>query len=136
MSQNVIIEYPFPTNLGERHYCVYPDALENDTLVLFHATPIENAASIQENGFEFPDPNNEGALSSISFAARSSGALSHAMTKRVTHGGDYCIFAVRYPALDYPHIEGAGTDFVLDYQLNPAPELIGFCIVPESYRFI
>ncbi|MCF6343701.1 MAG: hypothetical protein L3J15_03345 [Devosiaceae bacterium] len=91
LPQDVIKEYPIPTDLEKRQYCVFPNELEEDPLILFHATPIENVSSIIKNGLKIPDPNKEGALPSVFFGARSAVALTHAMTNRKTHGEEYCI---------------------------------------------
>jgi hypothetical protein len=40
-------EYPFPDEPAKTGYCVFPAALENEELVLFHATPAANLESIK-----------------------------------------------------------------------------------------
>jgi len=136
LSQKAMKEFLFPPNLEDTQYRVFPEELEQDELVLFHGTAFENLASINENGFRLPDPNGDNPLRGVSFARHSALALSHAMTQRNTHPGDYCILAVRYPSFDFPHICLDGLDIVHDYQLVPQPERVGFCIVPASYQFI
>ncbi len=135
MSQIMMTEYPFPTDLEDRSYCVFPDELEQDDLVLFHGTPLENLASIRGNGFRLPRPDDNNPLTGVSFARKSSLAFSHAMNKRKSHLGDYCIIAVRYMSMDFPHIVNDGAGIVHDYKLDPLPQCVGFCIVPESYQF-
>ena len=48
---------------------------------------------------------------------------------------DGCILAVRYDSLEREGIV-LDLDMIHDYTLNPQPEIIGYCIVPESYPFI
>ena len=125
-------EYPFPSQPDVTGYCVFPPELEDDQLVLFHATPVSNADSIVKDGFKIPD-NSE--LVSVSFAKRSVGALTHAMNKRQTEPGEYIIFAVRYQSLDREGLSNNLCD-IHDYKLDPMPQIIGSCVVPTSYQHI
>ena len=74
----MIVEFPFSTDLEDRSYCVFPDELEQDDLVLFHGTPLKNLASIKENGFRLPRLDDGNPLTGVSFARRSSSAFTHA----------------------------------------------------------
>jgi len=132
----MMAEFPFPTDLEYRSFCVFPDELEQDDLVLFHGTPLKNFANIAENGFSLPSPNDDNPLTGVSFARRSSSAFNHAMNKRKSHPGNYCIIAVRYLSMDFPHIVNDGTGLVHDYKLDPLPQCVGVCVVPESYQFV
>ena len=127
-----IVEYPFPADPAATLYCVFPAELEGNALVLFHATPAKNVEAIKANGFK-PDPNGESGLKSVSFAKRSDAALTHAVAKRREIPGAWCIFAVRYDSLDGPTLKVNVSD-VHDYALDPPPEIIGYCIMPESYK--
>lgn len=130
-----IIEYDFPDDPAATGYCVFPDELEDAELVLFHATAAENRQSIIDAGFRIPDPTGVAGLPSVSFAKRSIAALTHAMTMRNSRPGPYCILAVRYESLDRQGLKINISD-VHDYTLDPAPAIIGFCIVPESYAHV
>ena len=70
------IEYVFPDDLAATGYCAFPNDLEQDDLVLFHATPIANFDSISKEGFKIPDPTGVNGLPSVSFAKQSSAALN------------------------------------------------------------
>lgn len=129
-----IIEYQMPNDLVATGYSLFPQDLEDDLLVLFHATPIKNFQAICAGGFKIPSRcgTQGGGLCSVSFAKRSSTSLTHAMTKRKTRPGDYCIFAVRYQTLDLPSIVENLSD-IYDYKLEPQPQIIGYCIIPATY---
>ncbi|MGE0516349.1 MAG: hypothetical protein AB7O71_20600 [Hyphomicrobiaceae bacterium] len=129
-----ITKYEMPENLEATGYCLFPKSLEDDQLVLFHATPMTNFAAIDADGFKIPNPGGTagGGLESVSFAKRSSASLTHAMTKRQTCPGDYCVFAVRYEKFDQPGIV-VNTSDIHDYKLDPPPEIIGYCIIPAAY---
>lgn len=129
-----ITRYNFPANPSAHGYCVFPQHLESEDLVLFHATPSENYKAIIEDGFK-ADPKGSSGLTSVSFAWKSSAALAHAMGKRESHPGDWCIFAVRYRSISR---QGLTWDTVAlhDYTLAPPPEVIGYCIVPETFVFV
>lgn len=66
----------------------------------------------------------------MSFAKRSDTSLGHAMTKRRTRPGDFCVFAER---LDRTGIVVNMSD-IHDYTLDPPPEIIGYCIIPATYE--
>lgn len=127
-----LVEYPFPRNLEYTSYCVFPDELERDDHVLFHATPSKNFESIVREGFQIPDPNAKEGLPSVTFAKRSSAALDHAMRRRDSQPGEYCIFAVRYSSLCHQHIKINSCD-IHDYRLDPQPKIIGYCRIPATY---
>ena len=100
--------------------------------MLFHATPIVNFASIKDNGFKIPDPSGVEGLPSVSFAKRSVASLTHAMHKRQQQPGDHVVIAVRYETLERPTIAVNPTD-IHDRALDPAPQIIGVCIIPATY---
>jgi hypothetical protein len=127
-----ITEFAFPTDPAASGYCVFPAELEDDELVLFHATLARNFAVIAEQQFKIPDPTGRCGLASVSFAKRSVGALNHAINERRNEPGDYCIFAVRYDTLNRPGLQVNLSD-VHDFTLDPAPRIIGYCMVPASY---
>ena len=130
-----ICEYPFPEAPADSGYCVFPDTLENDELVLFHASPAINFDSITKCGFKAADSTGVNGLSSVSFAKRSVSALTHAMTKRQTVPGKYHIFMVRYASLNHKGVTVNICD-IHDRVLDPAPVIIGYCVVPTSYNHI
>lgn len=129
----LITKYDFPDDLASSGYCVFPAALEDDDLVLFHATPVGNRESIFRDGFKIPDKEGVTGLSSVSFAKRSPAALTHAINMRTSLPGAYCIIAVRYSSLDRQGLQVNASD-IHDYTLNPPPEILGYCIVPETYE--
>ncbi len=130
-----VARYPFPAEPAATEYCVFPSHLEEDGLVLFHATPIENLEVILKHGFKIPDPTGDNGLPSTSFARRSNAALTHAMIRRKSLAQDYCIIAVRYETLNRKGLRENLSD-IHDFTLDPQPQIVGYCIVPGSYKHI
>lgn len=64
-----------PTECNE--YSLFAQALENDPLVLFHATPKQFFDNITTSGFRSAKSLGTGALESVSYARKSSGCLAH-----------------------------------------------------------
>jgi hypothetical protein len=126
-----IVEYPFPDAPADTSYCVFPTVLENNELVVFHATPAKHLEAIIKDGFRIPGRTGVG-LQSVSFAKRSVTALTHAMIMRGDQPVSYCILAVLYNTLDRNGLVVNVSD-VHDYTLDPAPQIIGYCMVPASY---
>ena len=124
-------EYPFPDtdNLEASNCRLFPKFLEADNNVFFHGTSRANAAQICSNGFV------SGSLGSVSFARKSSGALWYACKRRDPESPDGCVLAVRYNSLERKGIR-LESGMLHDCTLNPQPEIIGYCIVPESYQWI
>lgn len=127
--------FSFPADPAATDYAIFPAALEDDPLVLFHATPARNHDAIVQHGFKIPDPTGRSGLASVSFAKGSAMALGHAMTLRQSEPGEYCIFAVRYETLDAKCLKNNHSD-IHDYALDPQPEILGCCLVPVSYRHL
>ena len=66
-----ITKHEMRENLEATGYCLFPQALGDDPLVLFHATSMENFAAIDADGFKIPNPGGGpgGGLASVSFAS-------------------------------------------------------------------
>jgi hypothetical protein len=129
------VEYQFPADPADTGYCVFPAALEDDELVVFHATPAENREAIIKHGFRIPDRTGRTGLPSVSFAKRSVAALTHAMNMHGEKPGAYCILAARYEKLDRPGLTINFSD-IHDYTLDPPPKIIGYCTVPADYKHV
>jgi hypothetical protein len=125
-----VIEYHFPNKaaLEQANYCLFPDQLEDDDLVLFHGTLAESIAAILSEGFKSAAKLGTGCLTSVTFAYKSREALTHMQNL----GGDRVIVAARYGTLDRSSISKNTTD-IHDYTLDPAPTVIGYCRVPSDY---
>jgi hypothetical protein len=126
----IIQEYLFPDQDSLEHveYRVFPPELENDDLVLFHGTLAENMDSILKDGFKSAAALGTGPLASVSFAYKSTAALTHLAGQT----GDRVIFAVRYASIDRPSIKKNLSD-IHDFALDPAPLIIGLCRLPSGY---
>ena len=124
------VEYPFLGAAEERDYCVFSDELENDPLIAFHGTALQNLNPILEDGFAFTRE-----LQSLSFARRSALALKYASEARTRDSPEGCILVVRFKSLEVPGI-AVEHSIIHVYKLNEQPAVIGFCTVPSSYRFV
>lgn len=133
MTDTKIEDYPFPDNPEATGYCVFPAELEDDPLVLFHATHADNLQPIIAHGFKIPDADGIAGLPSVSFAKRSVSSLDHAIRKRQDEPGAYNIIAVRYETLDRKGLSNNVSD-IHDYTLQPPPHIIGYCSIPETYE--
>ncbi|MCP1518890.1 hypothetical protein J2Y74_003200 [Pseudomonas migulae] len=134
-------EYPFPWPNETKGYTLFPSDLEDDQLVLFHGTSIDNFEAIINDGFKSgksigngTDPVN--LLGSVSYAKRSNQSLSHVCSARDLHkGGVFVVFATRFDSIDSPYIANNAIDIhVLDPNIQPS--IICYCIIPENYKFI
>jgi hypothetical protein len=122
--------YPFLIDtLEERGYRVFPEELENDDHVFFHATAAEKLDSILETGLR-PGIELGGNLATISYATNSMIPLTHWVTIR-TEGQDGVILALRFKTLDEIFVDG-GTHRSL--ALGTQPAIIGVCTVPSAYE--
>lgn len=123
-------EYTLPSDMHIREdYRVFPPELENDPLVVFHGTARSNLSAIVEGGFK--RGSDVGArLQSISYAKRSSAALSHWVARR-EEGQEGVILALRFKSFVGLSEE---PDFVYDYNEVPTqPEIVGYVSVPATY---
>ena len=126
----MLLEYEFRSDqLEGLGYRVFPNELENNPNVLFHATSIANLAAILNNGIL---PGNEVGqnLMTISYADNSMIALTHWVGVR-REGQDGVILALLFPNLDETFIS-EGTRYSM--QLRVQPCFIGKCVVPSSYN--
>jgi hypothetical protein len=125
--ENAPKEFPFPSDPESADYRLFPDDLESDALVFFHGTAESKLQSILENGFRISGP-----LPSVSFGRNSSLCLGYACNARGGLSPKGVVIAVRFWRLGGPHIvqESFGLHV---YDLSNPPQIIGYCVVPESY---
>ena len=113
-------------------YCVFDLELENDPLVLFHATPKRNFQSIVSHGFRSAMTLGSGTLESVSYAKKSSSCLAHiGQRPRET----WTIFVVRFQSLDVASIRVNPSDIHV-FDQNLQPERIGYGTVPAGMRWV
>lgn len=127
-----IIEYPFPApeQIIDQHYNVFPEALENNNLVLFHATNAADWLSIKEDGFKSSSQLTGEGLTSVSYAYNSSLALSHIKGRHKSV--DAVIVAVRFDAVATR--PGMVVNLIdIHVYDGTQPEIIGFCNIPATY---
>jgi hypothetical protein len=100
--------FPFEAEtLEKRGYLVFPDELENNELVFFHATPANRVESILKDGLK-PGKEVGGNLSTISYSPKSVIALTHWIQVR-SRDSDGVVLALKFDALDEIFVEGALT---------------------------
>lgn len=114
---------------------MFEDDLEDDPLVFFHGTALSNLEGIAAEGFRIPDKSANTGLASVSFAKKSGAALAHVLRRREDQPGVYCIIAVRYQTIERAGIKENVSD-IHDYTLEPPPELVGYCKVPDEVKYV
>lgn len=119
--------------MEERGYCVFPEDLESDGLVLFHGTHTTDWPKILSEGFKSAAQLKGDGLESVSYAYDSSVALSH-IRKRYP-SGEVIIIAVRFDVLETSPGMKVNTSNVHVFD-GRQPEIIGFCKIPADYAFI
>ncbi len=122
--------FSFPNQPSETEYCLFSEQMEGDEYVLFHATSVENFDNISREGFKPKEP-----LKSVTFTKKSSTALDHACKNRSGNDPDWMVIAVRYNDFARPGIvhEPFG---LYDYTCDPQPEIVSYCKIPATYRYI
>lgn len=126
----MIKEYIFEGFGEENQYRQFPDEIENNSYIFFHGTAEANFESIKNQGFQFK-PN--GNLQSISFAKDSSLALSYACVTRNDISPKGIIIVVDISNINPECI--VQQSFGIHLSPKFQPEIIGYCLVPESYQF-
>jgi hypothetical protein len=108
----------------------FAQELEDDPLVLFHATLSKNLDSIVRLGFRSARRMETGPLNSVSYAKRSSSCLAHMGNEAQE---DYVIFAVRFESLEQQGIRNNQSDIHVDDE-NLQPRILGYCRVLRGFR--
>lgn len=130
MASNRPTEYPFlGVDAPVGNYNVFPAALESDPDIYFHGTADSVVEPIIANGFK---PTK--TLSSMSFSATSSLALGYACETRAA-GEDGVVIAVRIETDSRAGIRKETFGVHVDI-IEPQPVIVGYCIIPASYRHI
>lgn len=111
-------------------YCLFAAELEDDPLVLFHATPHRHKDSIINDGFKSASNLGLGELQSVSYAKNSSGCLAH-LGGSVSE--DYVVFAVRFESLD--RVSNNSSDIhVYDHGIQST--ILGYCVLKAGFRVV
>lgn len=124
------VSFPEQDELQRRGYKVFPDDLENDELVFFHATVRENVEGILEGGLR-PGIEVGGSLHTISYARTSMEALTHWITVRGSREG--AILALRFDNQQNLWQE-SGTTYSL--RLETQPTVVAICLVGSDYEHV
>jgi hypothetical protein len=122
--------YNFPNNIQALDCQVFPSALERDASVFFHGTSEEAFRAILAGGFR---PTKQ--LASISFVKESPLALRYACEARSSMSPNGVVIAARFQSTDTPGIRVENSILYL-YDMSKQPSIVGYCIIPASYRFI
>ena len=114
----------------ENDFSLFQEKLEQDPLVLFHATKSLNCDSIISNGFRSAQCLGIGELTSVSYAKRSSGCLYH-IGNPVSE--NHVVFAVRFENLQQEGIRNNYSDIHV-YSHDIQPIILGYCEIQCGYR--
>jgi len=114
----------------ENRFCLFEQALEDNPLVLFHATPKRHFDSIANSGFRSAAELGSGELSSVSYAKRSSSCLAH-IGNGVKEA--YVVLAVEFDTLQQQGIKDNPSDIHV-YKSEIQPHILGYCEIPEGFR--
>ncbi len=125
-----ITKYEFPWPDEHSGYELFPNLLESDPLVLFHATAKSNFEPIAKEGFKAYSP-----LTSVSYAKSSAYCLAHLRGKILPLQEDYIVIAVRFETLETPGIQVNLSDINV-YRPELQPTIIGYCVVPHEYQHL
>ncbi|KDR86539.1 MULTISPECIES: hypothetical protein [Agrobacterium] len=131
-----IVEHPFPgaPKMEELQYRVFPESLENDPLVLFHATLPADYDEILLSGFKTAAQlGKSNGLASVSYAKQSSTALGHIRNRHKNQ--EVIIIAVQFQSLVARQGIVVNTSDIHVYD-GTQPAIIGFCRVPKDYLFV
>lgn len=126
----MIKEYEFKSLGEENNYQQFPDEIENNEHIFFHGTAEANFENIKNQGFQ---PKADGELNSISFAKKSSLALGYACTARNDLSPKGVIIMVDISNIKQECI--VEQNFGIHLSPKFQPEIIGYCLVPENYKF-
>lgn len=126
----MIKEYEFQALGEENSYQQFPDEIETNNHILFHGTAEAHFENIKKQGFQ---PKADGELSSISFAKSSSLALNYACADRNDFSPKGIIIVVDISKIKQECI--VEQSFGIHLSPKFQPEIIGYCLVPENYKF-
>lgn len=124
--------FDFTTPTAENSYCVFERKLEENPLICFHITPIENKDSIIKNGFQLR--HAAGKLESISFAEKSKHCIEH---RSQCYPNQECvIFVVEFDG-DIPRegLAKVNMDIYLRDE-NIEYTIHGYCVVPSEFEYL
>ena len=126
----MINEYTFQSLGEESNYRQFPDEIENNNHILFHGTAEVNFENIKKQGFQ---PKTGGELNSISFAKNSSLALDYACAARNALSPKGIIIMIDISNIKQECI--VEQNFGIHLSPKFQPKIIGYCLVPENYKF-
>lgn len=123
----MIKEYKFQALCEENNCQQFLDEIENNEHIFFHGTAEVNFENIKKQGFQ---PKTDGELSSISFAKKSSLALSYACAARNDLSPKGIIIVVDISKIKQECI--VEQSFGIHLSSKFQPEIIAYCLVPEN----
>lgn len=119
-------EFDFPWPSEEKGYQIFTPELENDPLILFHATLKRNLQAILNEGFKAFYP-----LTSVSYAKNSIYCLTHLFVNENRLKEEAVIIVVRFESFEQEGIKENFSDFHVSPKIQPA--IIGYCLIPLEY---
>lgn len=127
-TEKAVQEFEFPWPNEEKGYRLFPAELEDDDLVLFHATPKQNFHAILKMGFQVRPP-----LESVSYAKSSVYCMAHLFTGRQSLSEEAVVIAVRFESLAQPGITENLSDIHV-YRPEIQPIILVHCTIPVAYE--
>jgi hypothetical protein len=109
-------------------FSLFVKDLEENPLVLFHATPKRLMGAIVASGFRSAASLGTGDLKSVSYAKRSAGCLAH-----IGNGidEDYVVLAVEFKSLNGV-VNNISDIHVFDPEIQP--RILGYCELPRGFH--
>ena len=116
-------------SLEDRHYRVFPEDIESDPLIVFHATPAANLDSIVENGL-LPGNMAGANLETISYGEDSMAAMIR-WQNHPLKAQEWVVLALKFSNRDELY-DANGTTH--SNALRVQPEIAGVIVLPAGYR--
>lgn len=117
-------------SLEDRGYLLFDDDLEEDKLIVFHATPARNLDGILTDGLH-PGAKFGGNLNTISYGETSKDAMVHRHYSDTKTTEDWVVLALKFETRDELY-EDHGT--LRSGPLRKQPEVIGVMKIPAGYE--
>lgn len=115
--------------LVERKYRIFPNELEDNILILFHATSLSNLEAIQNYGLQ-PGIKVGKTLETISYSQTSTMALTHWISIREENQTGI-VLALKFEN-NNEIFEAEGSLYSNELEVQPTIECI--CKIPSSYK--
>jgi len=110
---------------------LFDQELEEDPLILFHATPASNLLSIEANGFR--SAADLGIVDGLNSVSYSKSSTYWNLVTEYPAKADFVMFAVRFNTLNQVGIRVNPSDVHVDNWREIRPQILGYCEIPCGY---